>query len=424
MESSVVKHMKSRTLLIRNAEQLVTVAGPDAARSGVAQGQIEPIADGAVYVKDDRIVDVGRTADVLTRNPKAKKADRVIDAAGRAVIPGLIDCHSHPVFAGDRSDEYAMRLAGKTYREILAAGGGILKSVRATRAATREELLEGLRQRLDSALAYGTTTMEAKTGYGLDEDTELKMLVTIRSANTGRKRHPIDLIPTLLFAHAVPMGSSAEEMTQAAIKATPRLAPLAEFVDVFCERGIFELEHSRKILEAGKKAGLTVKVHADEMCLLGGAKLAAELNAVSADHLLFADKEGIEAMKRAGTIAVFLPGTPFVLRIPYADARRWISAGVPVAIGSDLNPNCYGESLPFAFTLAVYEMKMTPAEALVAITINAAAAIRREKEIGSLVPGKLADIVILKGPSYLHLGYHVGGNPVMSVIKRGALVVQ
>jgi imidazolonepropionase len=415
--------MKSRTLFIRNAAQLVTVAGPDSARAGAAQSQIEPIADGAVYVKDDRIVDVGPTAEVLARHPKAKKADRVIEAAGHAVLPGLVDCHSHPVFAGDRSDEYAMRLAGKTYREILAAGGGILKSVRATRAATRDELLAGLRQRLDAALALGTTTMEAKTGYGLDEETELKMLVTIRAANTGRKRHPVDLVPTLLFAHAVPQGMTADEMTETAVKATPQLAPLAEFVDVFCEKGIFEVEQSRKVLEAGKRAGLAVKVHADEMCLLGGARLAAELNAVSADHLLFADKDGIAAMQRAGTIAVFLPGTPFVLRIPYADARRWITAGVPVAIGSDLNPNCYGESLPFAFTLAVYEMKMTPAEALVGITINAAAAIRREKEIGSLAPGKLADIVILHGPSYLHLGYHVGGNPVRSVVKRGDVVI-
>ncbi|HYF50674.1 MAG TPA: amidohydrolase family protein, partial [Planctomycetota bacterium] len=211
---------------------------------------------------------------------------------------------------------------------------------------------------------------------------------------------------------------------EAAEAATPKLAKLARFVDVFCERGIFEIEQSRRVLEAGKRAGLTVKVHADEMCLLGGAKLAAELGAISADHLLFTDDETIAAMKRAGTIAVLLPGTPFVLRIAYAQARRFIDAGVPVAIGSDLNPNCYCESLPFAFALSVYEMKMTPAEALTAVTINAAAAIGLEKKIGSLTPGKLADIVILKGPSYLHLGYHVGGNPVKTVIKRGRIVAE
>jgi imidazolonepropionase len=407
------------SLFIHNAAQLVTVAGPDAARSGADQGAIAPIAQGAVYCEGERIVDAGPEADVLKRHPEARDAHTLIDGAGRAVIPGLVDCHAHPVFAGDRSDEYAMRLAGKSYREILDAGGGILKSVRATRAATLDQLIQGLRIRLDAALALGTTTMEAKTGYGLDESTEWKMLEAIRDVGAGEERHPVDLVPTLLFAHAVPQRMSADELVAAACAATPRLATLAEFVDVFCEKGIFSVEQSRKVLEAGKRAGLTVKVHADEMCLLGGAKLAAELGAISADHLLFTDDASIAAMKQAGTIAVFLPGTPFVLRVPYSDARRWISAGVPVALGSDLNPNCYCESLPFTFALAVYEMKMTPAEALVAVTINAAAAIHRAKEIGSLQPGKLADLVILHGPSYLHLGYHLGGNPVRMVIKRG-----
>jgi imidazolonepropionase len=413
----------STTLLIRNAAQLVTVDGADKARAGIAQGQLEIIEDGAVFCEGERIVDVGATDDVLKRNRKAKSATKVIDANGRAVIPGLIDCHAHPVFAGDRSDEYAMRLAGKTYRQVYEAGGGILKSVRHTREASPAELLKGLRERLDAALTMGTTTMEAKTGYGLDENTEAKMLEVIHAANVGPKRHAVDLVPTLLFAHAVPQGMTADQVVDAAVAAMLKLARLAEFVDVFCEKGIFSVAQSRKVLSAGKNAGLGVKVHADEMCLLGGAKLAAELGAVTADHLLYTDDKSIAAMKKAGTIAVFMPGTPFVLRVAYADARRWIKAGVPVAIGSDLNPNCYSESLPFAFALSVYEMKMTPAEALVAMTINAAAAIRREKEVGSLKPGKLADIVLLKGPSYLHLGYHIGGNPVHSVIKRGKVVV-
>ena len=410
------------TLLIHNCAQLVTLSGPDAARCGAEQGRIEVIEDGAVYCAGERIVAAGVADAVFKAHPEAEDADSALDAAGRAVIPGLVDSLAHPVFAGDRSDEYALRLAGKSYREILAGGGGILKTVRHTRDASQVELLSGLRERLDRALALGTTTLEAKSGYGLDERTERKMLEAIRLAGRGLGRHPVDLVPTLLFAHAVPQGMTADEMVAAAVAATPKLAKLAEFVDVFCERGIFSVEQSRKVLAAGKKAGLTVKVHADEMCLLGGAKLAAELGAVSADHLLFTDDESIAAMKRAGAIAVLLPGTPFVLRVPYADARRWIAAGVPVAVGSDLNPNCYCESLPFAFALSVYEMKMTPAEALVSVTINAAAAIQREKEIGSLQPGKLADIVILKGPSYLHLGYHLGGNPVQTVIKRGAVV--
>ena len=410
------------TLLIQHASELVAVSGPDAARSGTAQGTVELIHEGAVYCEGERILAVGPMAEVLARHPQAAKADRVIDARGHAVIPGLVDCHAHPVYAGDRSDEFAQRLSGKSYREILDGGGGILKSVRLTRAATRDELLGALRERLDAALALGTTTMEAKSGYGLEEVTERKMLEVIRDANAGDERHPIDLVPTLLFAHAVPQGMDAESLTALACACTPRLAALAEFVDVFCEKGIFSVEQSRRILDAGRHAGLLVKVHADEMCLLGGAKLAAELGAVSADHLLFTDDATIAAMKQSGTIAVLLPGTPFVLRVGYADARRWIAAGVPVAIGSDLNPNCYCESLPFAFALAVYEMKMTPAEALTAITINAAAAIKREHEIGSLRPGKLADIVILKGPSYLHLGYHIGGNPVQTVIKRGRVV--
>jgi imidazolonepropionase len=429
------------SLLIRNAAELVTVAGPDAPRAGAEQGRLEIIKDGAVYCEGERIVAVGATQQLLRKFPKAKKAKLVIDATGRSVIPGLVDCHAHPVFAGDRSDEYAMRLAGKSYREILAAGGGILKSVEHTRAATHAELLAGLRARLDAALALGTTTLEAKTGYGLDERTERKMLEVIASARglsnpslkkggqarrlSGKSsKHPVDLVPTLLFAHAVPQGWTADDLADLAADATPRLAPLAEFVDVFCEKGIFDVEQSRRVLQAGKDAGLKVKVHADEMCLLGGAKLAASLKAVGADHLLYADDESIVAMRDAGTIAVFLPGTPFVLRVAYAEARRWIAGNVPVAVGSDLNPNCYCESLPFAFTLAVYEMKMTPAEALVAVTINAAAAICREKEIGSLAPGKLADLVVLHGPSYLHLGYHIGGNPVKAVVKRGKVVVE
>ncbi|HYG74839.1 MAG TPA: imidazolonepropionase [Planctomycetota bacterium] len=414
-----MKTSKPHSLLIRNAHELVTVAGADKARSGRAQGQLEIIPDGAIYCEGEHIVDVGPNDEVLARNRKAAKAARVIDAGGHSVIPGLVDCHAHPVFAGDRSDEYAQRLSGRSYREILESGGGILKTVRHVREATPAELLRGFRARLSAALSYGTTTMECKSGYGLDESSEAKMLEVIRAANIGPRRHPVDVVATLMFAHAVPQAMTADQMVDAAVKATPKLAKLAEFVDVFCEGGIFSVEQSRRVLEAGKKANLRVKVHADEMCLLGGAKLAAELGAVSADHLLFTDEASIAAMKRAGTIAVFLPGTPFVLRVKYAEARRWIDAGVPVAIGSDFNPNCYCESLPFAFALAVYEMKMSPAEALIGITINAAAAIRREKEIGSLMPGKLADIVILKGPSYLHLGYHIGGNPVQTVIKRG-----
>ena len=414
--------MQMTSLFIHSAAQLVTVAGLQSARAGDAQGQLEIIEDGAVYCEGERITDAGPTQLVRSRHPEAASAEISIDASGHALIPGLVDCHAHPVFAGDRSDEYALRLAGKSYREILASGGGILKSVRLTQQASPKELLLTLQERLKAALLLGTTTMEAKSGYGLDEVTERKILEVIRSARSSGQ--PVDLVPTLLFAHAIPSGMTTDQMVEASMAAVTDLAPLAEFVDVFCEKGIFEIEHSRKILEAGRRAGLKVKVHADEMCLLGGAQLAASLNATSADHLLYTNDESIAAMKRSGAIAVLLPGTPFVLRVPYADARRWIAGQVPVAVGSDLNPNCYCESLPFAFALAVYEMKMTPAETLVAMTINAAAAICREKEIGSIVPGKLADIVILKGPSYLHLGYHVGGNPVDSVIKRGRMVVR
>ncbi|MBE7464387.1 MAG: imidazolonepropionase [Planctomycetes bacterium] len=412
------------TLLIRHAAELASVAGPDAARAGAAQGQLELIPDGAVYCVGERIAAVGPTAEVLRAHPEAARADTVLDASGRAVIPGLVDCHAHPVFAGDRSDEYAERLRGTPYLEILKRGGGILKSVRLTRAASHAELLAGLRERLDRALALGTTTLEAKTGYGLDEATERKMLEVIRAANTGDDRHPVDLVPTLLHAHAVPQGMTADQVVAEAVDATARLAPLAEYVDVFCERGVFDVAQSRKVLEAGKRAGLKVKVHAEELCLLGGAKLAAELGGTSADHLCFTDDATLAAMRAAGTVAVFLPGTPFVLRMAYSDARRWIAAQVPVACATDLNPNCFCESLPFVFTLSVYEMKMTPAEALVAMTINAAAALDRAHEIGSLKPGKLADVAILNGPSYLHLGYHVGGNPVRTVVKRGRVVVR
>jgi imidazolonepropionase len=412
------------TLLVRNAAQLATVGGPDAARSGEAQGRVEVIEDGAVYCQGERIVSVGSTPDVLARHPEAATATRVIDASKHAVIPGLVDCHAHPVFAGDRSDEYVLRLQGKSYQDVLAAGGGILKTVRFTRMATARELLRDLRCRLSVALSLGTTTMEAKSGYGLDEPTELKMLKVIRHARDGSRRHAVDLVPTLLFAHCVPQGMNAEEMVEASYSATPALAELAEFADVFCEDGFFNVDQSRRILEAGRRAGLALKVHADEMSLLGGAKLAASLGAVSADHLLHTDDESIQAMKQAGTIAVLLPATPFVMGLKYAEARRWIASGVPVAVGSDFNPNCHCLSLPFAFALSVYQMKMTPAEALTAVTINAAAALKREKEIGSLAPGKLADIVILKGSSYAYLGYDIGSNPVQTVIKRGRIVVR
>jgi imidazolonepropionase len=351
----------------------------------------------------------------------------VIDAGGRLVMPGMVDPHTHLVFAGSREYELEMRLNGATYLEILRAGGGILATTRKTRAATEEELAWETKKRLNRFLLHGVTTVEAKSGYGLTVEDELKML---RVAKRLNEEHPVDIVSTFMGAHAVP--PEYKENPDAYVdlvieEMIPRVARenLAEFCDVFCEEGVFTVEQSERILEAGKRHGLRPKLHADEIEPMGGAELAARVGAVSADHLLKVSDEGIRRMAEAGVVAVLLPGTAFFLMAEYARARHMIDQGVPVALATDRNPGSSPtESLPLIMNLACLQMKMTPAEVISAATINAAHAVSRARQVGSLEPGKQADILILDAPNYPYLQYHFGVNLVDTVIKKGKVVVE
>jgi len=387
------------------------------------------VSAGAVAVADGRIVATGTTSEIR----RALSASREIDAGGRVVLPGLVDAHTHLIFAGSRQDEFERRIGGATYLEIMAAGGGIMSSVRATRSASLEELIEQALPRLQRMLAHGTTTAEAKTGYGLNTADEVKSLQAIRRLNASQ---PIELVPTFLGAHAVPEEYAGrdddyvelimKEMLPAVAKAAPPPAPGRPglFCDVFCDDGAFTLEQTRRILSAAGALGMPLKVHADEFAHLGAARLAAELGAISADHLLRTPPEDVAAMASAGVVAVLLPGTPFGLgQHEYANARAMIAAGLPVALGTDLNPGtCYCESLPMMMALACRYMRMTPAEALVACTVNAACAIGRGADLGRLQAGYAADLLILNTDDYRQLAYHFGSSPVQTVIKRGQVV--
>jgi len=417
--------LKTADLLIVNASELVTMAGRKKPRQREEMANVRAIPDGAVAVLDGKILACGRTPDILARF--VLKRGKPLDARGKTVIPGFVDPHTHIVFAGSRESELVMKLEGKTYMEILASGGGIQRTVRATRAASDRELLSGALGRLDRMLLHGTTTIEGKSGYGLDLDTEMRSLIAMEMA---AMRHPVDIVRTFLGAHAVPpeyQGRPDDYIDFLVLTALPEAArlKLAEFCDVFCEEGVFTVAQSRRLLLAAKKLGLKPKLHADEIIRTRGAELAAELGAISADHLLKSSKEGLQRMKEAGVIGVLLPGTAFsLMQRDYPDARMMVSMGLPLALATDLNPNCLTESMPFIMALACYNMKLTPSEALTAATINAACAIGREGTVGSLEPGKKADIAILDAPNHLHIPYHFGVNLVETVIKDGQIVVK
>ena len=417
--------MKTADLIITNASELVTMAGRKRPRQREDMAHISAIAEGAVAVGDGKILACGRTPDILARYVQRK--GKPLDARGKTVIPGFVDPHTHLVFSGSRESEFVMKLEGKSYMEILAAGGGIQRTVRATRAASERELLRSAMARLDRMLLHGTTTVEGKSGYGLDLDTEMRSLIVLEMAD---QRHPVDVVRTFLGAHAVPpeyQGRPDDYIDFIIKTALPEAArlKLAEFCDVFCEEGVFTVAQSRRLLQAAKKLGLRPKLHADEIVRTRGAELAAELGAISADHLLKSSKEGLQRMKESGVIGVLLPGTPFsLMQKEYPDARMMVSMGLPLALATDLNPNCMTESMPFIMALACYNMKLTPSEALTAATINAACAIGREGSVGSLEPGKKADIAILDAPNHLHIPYHFGVNLVETVIKDGQIVVK
>ncbi|MEM3696855.1 MAG: imidazolonepropionase [Candidatus Bathyarchaeia archaeon] len=423
MSKTKAKAREKVDLLIVNAEELITLAGASQKPLvGKQMRELGIIRNGALAVKDGRIVAVGKTTEVA----KAFKAETVISAHGKTVMPGFVDPHTHLVFAGFREDEFQMRVEGASYMEILSSGGGILKTVRETRKASVEKLVDSGLKRLDVMLEYGATTVEAKSGYGLTTKDELKILEAIKRIN---QLHCVDVVPTFLGAHAIPpeyRANSHEYVNLIVEETLPKVAEkkLAEFCDVFCERNVFSLEQSKRILVAGKNFGLKPKIHADEMSTLGGAELAADIGAVSADHLLFSSVEGLKAMANKGVIAVLLPAAAFSLMLgKYADARLMVDLGVPIALGTDFNPNCLVENMQLVIALACHFMKLTSAEALTATTINAAHAIGRANEIGSLEVGKKADIIVLDVPNHKFLGYHFGANLVDKVIKNGRIVI-
>jgi len=410
------------SLIIRNAKTVITCAGT-APRCGPDQADVRPIPDGAIVATGGLIAFVGMTAECDERYPSREGVD-VIDAAGCTVLPGFVDPHTHVVFGGDRRDELRRRLAGATYAEISAGGGGILSTVRATRAASEDELVAATTERLDQMLRCGTTTCEAKSGYGLETDAELKMLRVIRRLD---QQHPIDLVSTFMGAHEIPIEHRAnrrfyiDQLVRQMIPAAARDG-LAEWCDVFCEAGVYTPDESTEILQAARKHGLKARIHADELEESGGSLVAAAVGARSADHLLYVSPRGIHAMKQAGVVATLLPIAAFYLKLGrYAPARELIEAGVPVALATDLNPGGgFSPSMPFSMSLACFSMRMTLEEALVASTINAAYAIDRHDRIGSLEVGKQADLVIVNGEAVDLL--KVGVPAIKMVIKGGGVV--
>lgn len=411
-----------KKMLLKNAAELVTCRGA-APKVGSAMADIGVIPDGAMWIEDGVIRRVGTTAEIVAGIDG--EPDEVIDAAGRCVMPGFVDPHTHFLFGGNRAEEFSWRLRGDTYMQIMERGGGIVNSVRATREATKEELAEVGWKRLCSMLSFGVTTVEGKSGYGLDAATELKQLEVMAQLN---REHVVEVVSTFMGAHATPpeyKGRTDEFVEYLLEKVLPEVVArkLAEFCDVFCEKGVFSVDQSRKLLTAAQGLGLRAKVHADEIVTFGGAELSAELGAVSAEHLLHASDAGIRRMGEAGVIAVLLPATAFCLREPYARARFMIDAGVPVALATDFNPgSCFSESIPLVIALAALYMQMTPAEIVTALTINAAAAVGRADRVGSLEVGKQADFIMLSHPSHLYLPYHAGVNCVETVVKRGQIV--
>ncbi|NHJ20023.1 MAG: imidazolonepropionase [Candidatus Lokiarchaeota archaeon] len=413
-------------LIIIHANELVTMDTIyGVPRIGEDMKNLAIIHDGAVAISRDSIIFVGTTKELIEQFPPNEETI-IIDATNRLVTPGLIDPHTHIIFDGYRENELEMKLAGKSYIEILESGGGILKTVKATRKAPLAQLIKNGRIILDRMMEYGTTTIETKSGYGLDVENEVKSLLAVKELNL---EHPMDIISTFLGAHAVPpefKGKTDEYVDLIITEMIPKIVEeeLAEFCDVFCEEGIFSLEQTKKIINAAVKSGLKPQIHIDEIVDTSGALLAAELNAIQVGHLLRSNDKGLEALKSSNTIATLLPGTPFCLMLKdYAPARKMIEMGIPIALATDLNPNCWTESLQIIIALACYHMKLSPAEALSAVTINAACALNRQEEIGSLEVGKKADLVVFDIPSHNFLPYHFGVNLVSKVIKNGKIVI-
>ena len=407
-----------KKLLVKNIGMLATPQGKRA-RSGAEQGEIQILKDAWVLIEDGLISQVGTGA-----APEAAGAE-VVDAKGRLVTPGLVDAHTHLIFGGWRQNELGMKLHGKTYLEIQNAGGGIQSTTNATRQATEEELAEKAAKALDEMMGFGVTTCEAKSGYGLATDHELKELRVIRDLN---ERHPMDIVATFMGAHLVPAeykANRAEYIRLVCEEMMPAVKEqgIAQFCDVFCEADTFSVEESRQVLEAGLKYGLRPKIHADEIEATGGSQLAGELGAISAEHLIVCPPEGIESMAKGGVIACLLPATSFNLGSTFAPARDMVKAGVPVAMATDFNPgSCPCLNLQFVINLGCLKYKLTPEEVLTAVTLNGAAAIDMADKVGSVEVGKQGDLVIWDAPDLDYICYRVGSNLADTVIKRGVIV--
>lgn len=407
--------------LIVLAEQVVTCAGPAAARTKEHAAEIGIITDGAVVVKNGEIVEVGRRSEIFSR----WGGDR-LDLPNTSVIPGLVDPHCHPLWAGDRKHEFELRARGASYEEIHAAGGGIAHTVKATRQAADDELFRKTSEIVEIMLAHGTTTLEAKSGYGLSLDEELRELEILRRVGAAL---PVDMVNTCLGAHDVGPEFVNDrpgylDMICEQLLPAVKERGLAEFADVFCERGAFTCEESRRVLEAAKKLGLGLRIHAEEFSNLGGSRMAGELGAASCDHLQHIHPDDFPALKAGGTIPTVIPGTSFFLDLDvYAPARTLWDAGLPVALGTDYNAgSCLLPSMQMAMSLAVLKMKMTPAEALTAATVNAAYSLGLGHKVGSIEPGKQADMVVLNTPDWRDAVYRFGTNAVKAVIKKGVVL--
>ncbi|MFX1348115.1 MAG: imidazolonepropionase [Promethearchaeota archaeon] len=414
-------------LVIFHCNELVTMNTKyGAPRIAGDMSELAIINDGAIAIKDDRIVFIGKTDELISKYEFGKIPTK-IDATNKLVTPGFIDPHTHIIFDGTRENELSMKLEGKTYIEILKAGGGILKTVAETRKAPLEKLIENGKKILDRMMSFGTTTVETKSGYGLTIESEIKQLRAIEILN---KQHPLDIIPTFMGAHAIP--PEYEDKTDEYVKLIisemiPKIVKenLAEYCDVFCEEGIFNRKQTIKILKTAIRYGLKPQIHIDEIIDTNGALLASEIRAIQTGHLLKSNDEGLKAMAKSGVIATLLPGTPFCLMLDdYAPARKMIELGVPIALATDLNPNCWTESMQTIIALACYHMKLSPAEALTAATINSACAVQRQEEIGSLEIGKKADIIVFDVPNHQFLPYHFGVNLALKIIKNGKIVVE
>lgn len=409
--------------LIKDLKQLVTVrTNGQPWKSGVDMLDIGVLENASVLMEDGVITWIGAAG---AAHPRLGADATIIDGADRIALPGFVDSHTHLVFGGSRENEFAMRAGGATYQQIAEQGGGILSTVKATRQATKRDLKKRAQRHLDGLLKHGTTTVEIKSGYGLDPDSEIKMLEAIHELSD---EHYATIVATFLGAHAIPpeFKSAPDDYVQLICdRMMPYVAKrsLATFCDVFCEQGYFSIDQSRRILVKARELGFKLKLHADELAASGGSALAAELRAVSADHLEHVDDAAIQSLKKAGVVAVLLPGVSFFLNHGYAPARKLIDAGVPVAIASDFNPgSCMSFSMPLMMTIACTHMGMTPEEAIAAATINGAAALDLSAQYGSIEVGKKADIILYDVPNYRYLVYHFGVNHVSMIIKHGTIL--